>query len=380
MSKTTIPPKVLQLLFGRAAGRCEYRGCNRLLTVDDLTKSTAKHSVFAHIVGDEPNGPRGDPLLSAVLAADIDNIMLLCFDCHRRIDVEDVPGHSVERLREMKRRHEERVRRLTEIDDSHRTLLVLMGANVGERKGVFDPVEVRGAALPMYAADDGVHIDLARLRVPDGDGISWAAGAREVEEAGRRVQDALARGVASHVSIFALAPIPLLMHLGRTIGDIVPGQAFQRRRDPPTWTWSEPTGDEPTFEVRQPEYPTASRDVALVLSVSDDVDVRAVRRVVPVGADVYVLAVAEPRPDIVRTRQQVADFGGHLRGLLPRLRTTHGGDMTLHVFPALPNSLAVQFGRILLPKSDPRIEVYDLNRAQGGWVHALTLLAGFDRA
>jgi len=69
----------------------------------------------------------------------------------------------------------------------------------------------------------------------------------------------------------------------------------------------------------------------------------------------------------VRTREQVADFRTAVRGLFPRIRKAHGARATVHVFPALPNSLAVEFGRVLLPKADPRIEVYDLNRDQGGW-------------
>lgn len=91
------------------------RGEGKLLTRDDLGQR-GKFSVFAHIVADEPGGPRGDPELSPKLAQDLSNLMLMCLDHHRLIDVDDVVDHSVERLRAMKTRHEERVRRLTELD------------------------------------------------------------------------------------------------------------------------------------------------------------------------------------------------------------------------------------------------------------------------
>ncbi|MEQ1564789.1 MAG: SAVED domain-containing protein [Myxococcota bacterium] len=369
-----------QLLFGLAAGRCEYRGCNKQLSEDDLTKRRGKFSAFAHIVADEPGGPRGDPVLSPRLAKDLGNLMLLCLDHHRLIDVDDVPGHPVELLQAMKKRHEDRIRRLTEIDDDHRTLLVLMAANIGDRKGVVNPLDARAAVLPLYAVDDGVPIDLAHLRVPDGDGVSWKVGVGEIDEAARRVQEALVRGEAKHVSVFALAPIPLLMHLGRRLGDLAPGEAFQRLRSPPGWEWQPPTGAEPSFDVACLDPAPRSKDVCLVFSVSDDVDADLVARSAPAAAPRYVFRVPEPRTDVVRTRDQVAAFRTRVREFLPRLRAEHGAEVTIHVFPALPNSLAVEFGRVLLPKADPRVEVYDLNRDRGGWVHALTLLPGLTTA
>ena len=53
------------------------------------------------------------------------------------------------------------------------------------------------------------------------------------------------------------------------------------------------------------------------------------------------------------------------------IRATHGPDCTVHLFPALPNSLAVEVGRVLLPKADPAIRVYDRNVS--GFVPALWL-------
>lgn len=112
----------------------------------------------------------------------------------------------------------------------------------------------------------------------------------------------------------------------------------------------------------------------MVFSVSDNVDVAQVARVAPPEAPRYVFRIPEPHTDAVRTREQVAAFRSAVREFFPRMRAAHGAEVTVHVFPALPNSLAVEFGRALLPKADPRIEVYDLNREHGGWVHALTLL------
>ena len=98
MSVSYIPEKVKIRLWGKAAGRCQYDGCNKQLWLDSLTKTEFNTAYIAHIVADQPNGPRGDAALSKKLKADISNLMLMCDEHHRLIDREDIEGHPVEKL------------------------------------------------------------------------------------------------------------------------------------------------------------------------------------------------------------------------------------------------------------------------------------------
>src|SRR5690606_22049159 len=116
MSVSSIPPDVRTRLWGKAAGRCQYRGCNTPLWIDGLTKAEFNSSYLAHIIADKPNGPRGDAVLSPQLSKDISNIMLLCDVHHRLIDKKDVAGHSIELLKEMKAEHEKRIALITAMD------------------------------------------------------------------------------------------------------------------------------------------------------------------------------------------------------------------------------------------------------------------------
>lgn len=376
MSSTRIPDKVKQVLFGRAAGRCEYRGCNRLLSEDHLTRRQGKFGVFAHIVADEPGGPRGDVVLSKRLSKDIDNVMLLCLEHHRLVDVDDVEGHSVEVLRRFKTEHEQRVRDLTEIQGEHRTVVVVMGANIGGRKGVISRAEVLEAVHPRYPTAESVEIDMTRLFVSDGDPLVWQVGVREIDGRAAQLQDLLVRVGVAHISVFALAPIPLLMVLGRALGDIVAGEPHQRRRDPPGWTWLPPTGEEQEFVVRERGQAGDGTAVALMISVSGEIDFERVLSVTSPGTSAIELRVPEPMTDIVRTQSQVRAFRRAVRRALAVIVRRFGSGATVHVFPALPNSLAVAFGQALLPKVDPRIVVYDRNSDRGGWVQALELVPG----
>ena len=53
--------------------------------------------------------------------------MLMCDKHHRIIDREDVEGHPVEKLIEMKKNHEMRIEMVTSIDEERKTMFYYMG-------------------------------------------------------------------------------------------------------------------------------------------------------------------------------------------------------------------------------------------------------------
>lgn len=115
MSKTQISTINKYLIWIRSAGRCQYRGCNKVLHTDILTKRNFNSAYIAHIVADQPGGPRGDSLRSSQLANEIDNLMLLCDTHHRLIDKVDVKGHPEDLMLSMKSEHENRISNATSI-------------------------------------------------------------------------------------------------------------------------------------------------------------------------------------------------------------------------------------------------------------------------
>src|SRR5690242_10483806 len=78
--------QTLRELWARAAGRCEFRGCNQLLYKDTLTQERVNVAHVSHIVAFRPDGPRGDVVRSSALARDIRNLMLTCSKHGRVID------------------------------------------------------------------------------------------------------------------------------------------------------------------------------------------------------------------------------------------------------------------------------------------------------
>ena len=102
LSVMPITARTRKILVIKAGGRCSI--CKEQLVTEGT--DTDAPSVFgeeAHIVGQSPNGPRAGNI------ADVDsyaNLILLCRKHHKQVD-DQVGYYTVERLREIKRKHEE---------------------------------------------------------------------------------------------------------------------------------------------------------------------------------------------------------------------------------------------------------------------------------
>lgn len=86
MSKRTLSPQDQRILLAEAGGQCELEGCPEFIYEDMLTKQKFNFGEYAHIIGDSPDGPRGDIDLSEKYCKDRNNIMLLCPKHHKMID------------------------------------------------------------------------------------------------------------------------------------------------------------------------------------------------------------------------------------------------------------------------------------------------------
>jgi hypothetical protein len=75
----------------------------------------------------------------------------------------------------------------------------------------------------------------------------------------------------------------------------------------------------------------------------------------------------------MKSRRQKAEFRALVRTALDQIKTAHGQGKTLHVFPAMPVSLAVEAGRVRMPKADMPWIVYDQVNPRSGFVAALTI-------
>ena len=372
MSKTQIPLNVKVALWAQAAGRCEYEGCNQRLFLDRVTSTFMYSGYIAHIVADSADGPRGDAVRSPQLSKDLSNLMLACDVHHRLIDVERLEDHPAERLFEMKRRHEQRIELLTSLLPERESHVLLYGANIGNHSPVLSFQKAAQAMLPDWypAESQAIEIGLKNSGVTDRNAAYWDLEAASLQANVTQFwRPRFAQGHIKHLSIFALAPQPLLMKLGSLLSDIQAARTYQLHREPVGWSW--PSESNPlNFSLQTPDR--IAGPPALVFSISATVIDERVETTLP-GASIWKISVPSPNNDVVRSPQDTAAFRFCLRSALDRIKAAHGQSSVIHLFPAMPVSLAVDTGRVRMPKADLPMIVYDEDRRAGGFRVALLL-------
>lgn len=367
MSKTSIPQKVQSALWARAGGRCQYRGCNVDLVGDLIAgRQDGIFGFIAHIVADIEGGPRGDQIRSPQLSRSLGNLMLMCARHHKLIDVEAVTEHPEPALLAMKAEHETRIATVTGIDEDRASHVVRFAASIGDNEALVSTQAIFAAMPPDHHPASGQTLDLEMVGCAfrDNEPAYWAFQRENL----RRQFDAKLRGRVErqeirHLSVFALAPQPLLIELGRLLCDIVPASIHQRHREPATWRWQ---ADQPpmTFWVSEPNH-RATGPVALKLGISATVVDDRIHNVLGPDTAVWSLCAENPHNDILRRPEDQAAFRSTLRHLYDRIKAHHGEGIPLHLFPALPASLAVEVGRVWMPKSDLPLRLYDNHRSHG---------------
>ncbi len=372
MSVTYIPERIKLQLWGKTAGRCEYEGCNQALWLDSLTKVEFNSAYLAHIIADRPDGPRGDPVLSEQLKRDPANLMLLCDVHHRLIDHEDVAGHSVERLRWMKASHEARIELLSGIGPDKQSHVLLYGANIGAHSSNISLAKAAEAMVPdWYPAESrAIELGFANSSFTDRDPAFWELEAVHLRRLiTQQVRSRLSNGLVNHLSIFALAPQPLLALLGYLLSDIPAAEVYQLHREPPNWKWREHS-EANGFVIEEPE--TIAGEPALIISLSATINDSRVESVLE-NPTLWKLLHPKPHNDILQSKEQARAFRSAVRRMMDRIKARHGQGATIHVFPAMPVALAVDLGRVIMPKADLPIWLYDENRSQGGFSKAVEL-------
>ncbi len=366
-----IPLPVRCILWGRAAGRCEFSGCNTPLFYHSKTKEAANIAEAAHVIGFSEDGPRGESHISAEIAKDSGNLMLLCRNCHKTVDTNS-ERYPVDLLCEMKKAHESRIALLTGIDAEKQSHVLLYGANVGQHSAPLSFQRAVWAMIPEWYPAEPHEIRIGMVngvwedRTPD----FWKVECQQLRGMiEQRLRPRLASGEIKHLSIFAFAPQPLLMYFGFLLSDIPPAEVYQLHREPADWKW-QPDPIDFSYVLKEPEIVT--NEAALILGLSASISDERVLSVVP-NASIWRLEVAKPHNDFLKSWRQLQMFRETVRPLMDRIKLRHGEDSRIHVFPAVPLAIAVDFGRVIMPKADLDVTVYDENKGLGGFIRALDL-------
>lgn len=369
-------PKPTQLLLAvRAGGRCQFKGCNEFLYENKLTRKTGNFSEQAHIVAFSLDGPRGRTRQRPRDPHDIANLMLLCPGCHKEIDTRPIE-YPQSLLEKFKSDHEERINHLTSLGPEQRSTVVQLKSRIFGHAVDIPTPHVYSAISPRYPSDSKGHvIDLTRIKDDNIEQYYDLAKREIAREVASLYEPGMSADDTKHISIFALAQIPLLMHLGRCLSNKIETEFYQRHRtesDP--WKWPE-DGPAVFYSAEQLQSGTNSQNVALVLSLSGPIALTALPAHIDDTFTIYEIRPISVKPgtDFLRKRSDLQEFRRQYRALLASIRGEHPNVAAVHVFPAAPAPIAITCGHDLLPKVDPALIVYDFVKTQGGFIRRIAV-------
>lgn len=361
-----IKPAIQMALVARAAGRCHF--CNDFLFQHPLTHDVGNFSEKAHIVAFRERGPRGRDGERPTDINDLTNLMLLCARDHKLID--DFP-HKYPRvqLEQKKADHEARMERLTALAPQMRTTVLRLKTRIGS-----DLVEVRDdeiwpALYPRYPSERRPQvIDLTDLGDEKGGAFYELAAERIREMAAALYATGADLRETGHLSVFGLAPMPLLALLGSRLSNKVPVDFFQCHRTRPDdrWSWYD-SGEIARYTTQKLRDGRAPGKAALLLSLSGKLGIDDVPPSIAADVPVYEITLDGIRPDLgfLRRREDLEGFRVAYRALMATLRAERQGRTDLYLLPAVPAPIALACGYDLLPKVDPNLVIFDNIKPHG---------------
>jgi SMODS-associated and fused to various effectors sensor domain len=370
-ARKSIPEAIKLQLWVKSAGRCEFKGCNVPVWYNGLTLSEGNFAEFAHIIGSSKDGPRGTEQ-SEELQVDFNNLMLLCQRCHKEIDDHSLM-YPTELLRTWKQEHESRIEIQTSYpEDIHRSTVLVFSVNIGDRTIPINIEAIRNAMFPKFPTDlKGIKIeekDFDRNGEPE----QWKLFAETKIK--RRVLRYLDEGIddvkIKHISLFGMSPMPLLMYLGRCIGDTVPTDIYQSHRNientSKTWSWQEDIAVKLSYSVSC-EQESESGIVFLKLAISDAIEYDKYENLVSSDCNIYQITISEPSPHFLKSKRQLEIFSYEYRKLLNEIQSKHGKNCKIYILPAVPIPIAVECGRVILPTKDPEVYACEYYSDRGGF-------------
>ncbi|TYQ17821.1 UNVERIFIED_CONTAM: hypothetical protein Cloal_0193 [Acetivibrio alkalicellulosi] len=359
----------VRILWGKAAGICQYRGCNEKLFYDETTSHEFNAAYIAHIVASSPDGPRGDTIRSHQLSDKINNLMIMCDKHHRLIDREDKAGHPESLLLEMKREHEENIERVCNYLNVQKTEIINFLSPIKGNQVSINYNDTVKAVLTKKQpySQYGKIIDIKSI-YPISDTEHWNDLNTQLEYQFLTKIKAMYDSIGNvHMSLFSIAPIPLIIKLGVLFGDKTNVDIFHKTRVPDTWCWQD-TNLTNSFRIDKTPI-SKGKNIALILSLTDTIADDRVTSVLQPNA-IYKIIAEINGVDCIKSEEDLSAFWHVYQQVCNEIFNTYGGDCTIHLFSAIPVCAAFEVGRRRMPGLHPKVTIYDDN---GGFIPTLTI-------
>lgn len=274
--------------LGYLAGwRCQFAGCGQDLRWHAATAKIGQFGYFAHIVASSPDGPRGDPIESAKLASDPENILLLCDACHRRIDKVEPHAYPTSVLRKMREDNIAEVKRLLDTLRYPEVSTLAVIGNIAGQPAQFSMEDaheaLRGRHLRTSDNKPQRFFDPGGAQHDVHEFAYWVTAFQKLRQdlvALQSLLDGSRHGAArTSIGVFPQHSTSILALAGRVLGDTAGVHIFQPHRNiPPNtsrWAWpigeAEPDPSKYTLDaLREPH--SSEREAVLLVELTATID------------------------------------------------------------------------------------------------------------
>ena len=355
-------------IWAKAAGRCVLCATYLLDGADSFWHAIPVGQI-AHIIGagSGMNAPRGESDLDASARAFEENLLLLCYSCHKRIDDKVYRDkYTVDFLTQKKQLHERRVREVTDFAILRPTSVVTVSADI---RGTAAPVSLSQVAEALRpegytGLGDDTRNGAFTLHLPgnSNDGWAWDAHRTELDRLTARVAEAVTAGDIETISVFALAPIPSLVYLGSKLDDKTETRLFRRKRvdDVTAWAWDDGI-QTPKFDVTRISSPTPANETTVIVELTSPVKESRLPSGLTSLPRVKISTTGQkPHPELISTRAALEEFGRAWREALARIENDFPDVRMLHLIASVPAPAAIAMGRYRMRTAQPRMVVYQL--------------------
>jgi hypothetical protein len=351
-----------------AGGRCTF--CKEFLAEDETTGQSVYTGQLAHIVGAtvQNKSPRGNSTKTPRERAHPENLLLLCAGEHKVIDTfEHWATYEEEQLLAFKKQHERDVRELTGLLRKPKTTVIRVSGDIRDRAVDFSKQAVIRALLeeqrfPDFSLHDDSQNCEVDLRLQDGEDDSdptyWASTALTLERRLRPLKNHLKTREIDHISVFALARIPILVQLGVLLDDVTNVNVHNRRRGTGEgWGWyAKGLTENLTFSVT--EVP-GDGDPVVTFSISGPVDLDALPEQLQ-GKPRYDIRAegVELSPKVLRSSEDLEALIDTWREVLATLEANHR-NQPISLVLAVCAAGAVEIGRAHMRGAHAPLRVFD---------------------
>lgn len=362
-----IKPSTERMLWGVSAGVCEFGGCTNKLFSHHVTKENVNLSEKAHIYAFSAGGKRPSLLRFTSKINDIDNLMLVCERCHKLIDSEDTE-YSAEQLMAMKKEHEDRIELLSSIKPDLQSEIVIYNANIANSSLKISDYAAKSAVIPKRYPARANPINFSPdLNIFDNEINYWKIMEQHLEREWVQYEPILRD---KHISLFAIAPQPLLFKLGMLMNRNYNVEVRQSQGAIGNWSWR---CDRQTANIEVDILPEISPedDVVVTFELTAKLSEEELRAEFGRGT-IYRITTPSCNSEIIKSWRDLRAVIDEYRKVLNTIRETKGQNITIKLVPIAPVSVSIEAGRKTM-KGDPAIVIFDRNYITKKWAQALVL-------